>query len=108
MRKNATVGKVLHTLLHVNPLTTTGEAKELVDEALSTAMHVMRSCIHTTLGRSPGSFVFNRDMFLNILFIADWNAITQKREQLVNENLRRANKKIRGYDYEPNQKVLKK
>ena len=103
-----TVGNVLRTLLHVNPPATTGEAKKLVDEALSTAMHAMRSCIHTTLGGSPGSLVFNRDMFLNIPFIADWNTITQKREQLVNENLRRANKKRRQYDYAPNQKVLKK
>ena len=47
-------------------------------------------------------------MFLNIPFIADWNTITQKREQLVNENLRRANRKRRRFDYAPNQKVLKK
>ena len=107
-RMHQTVGNVLRTLLHVNPPSTTGQAKELIDEALSTAMHAMRSCIHTTLGGSPGSLVFNRDMFLNIPFIADWNAITQKREQLVNENLRRANKKRRRFDYAPNQKILKK
>ena len=107
-RMHQTVGNVLRTLLHVNPPSTTGQAKELIDEALSTAMHAMRSCIHTTLGGSPGSLVFNRDMFLNIPFIADWNAITQKREQLVNENLRRANRKRRRFDYAPNQRVLKK
>jgi hypothetical protein len=50
----------------------------------------MHSSIHTTLGSSPGSFVFSRDMFLNIPLIADWHAITQKHEHLINENQMRA------------------
>ena len=71
-------------------------------------MHAMRSSVHTTLGGSPGSLVFNRDMFLNIPLLADWHAITKQREHLINENLRRANKKRRRFDYAQNQKVLKK
>ena len=47
-------------------------------------------------------------MFLNIPLIADWHAITNKREHLVNKNLRRANKKRHQFDYDPNQQVLKK
>ena len=55
-------------------------------------MHAMRTGVHTTtLGSSPGNLVFNRDMFLNIPLIADWHAIIQKREHLVNENLIREN-----------------
>jgi hypothetical protein len=64
--------------------------------------------IHTTLGSSPGNLVFNREMFLNIPLIADWHAITQKREHLINENLMRETCKQKCYDYVPNQKVLKK
>jgi hypothetical protein len=71
-------------------------------------MHAMRSSIHTTLESSPGSLVFNRDMFLNIPLIADWHAITQKCEHLINENLMRENCKQKCYDYVPNQKILKK
>jgi hypothetical protein len=70
-------------------------------------MHAMRADVHTTLGSSPGNLVFNRDMFLNIPLIADWHAITQKREHLVNENLIRENNKQRRYDYVQNQRVLK-
>jgi hypothetical protein len=33
-------------------------------------MHAMKAGIHSTLGSSPGSLVFNRDMFLNIPLIA--------------------------------------
>ena len=58
-------------------------------------MHAMRTGVHTALGSSPGSLVFHRDMFLNIPLIADWHAITQKREHLVNENLIRENNKRR-------------
>jgi hypothetical protein len=55
-------------------------AKEYIDEALSVAMHAMRAVIHSTLESSPGSLAFNRDIFLNISFIADWHTITQRQE----------------------------
>ena len=71
-------------------------------------MHAMRAGIHSTLGSSPGSLTFNRDMFLNIPLIADWHAITQRREHLINKNLIRENQKRRCYDYVPQQRVLKK
>ena len=103
-----TIGNVLRTILHENPPQNVANAKEMIDEALSTAMHAMRSSVHTTLGGSPGSLVFNRDMFLNIPLIANWHAVTKRQEQLVNENLRRANKKRRRFDYAPDQQCLKK
>ena len=46
-------------------------------------------------------------MFLNIPLIADWHAITQKREHSINENLIRENNKRRRYNYVVNQQVLK-
>jgi hypothetical protein len=71
-------------------------------------MHAMRVGVHSTMGSSPGNLAFNRDMFLNIPLIADWHAVTLKREHLINENLMRENQKRRRYDYIPQQKVLKK
>jgi hypothetical protein len=103
-----TVGNVLRTLLHSKPPQKKSDAKEFVDEALSIAMHAMRAGIHSTLGSSPGSLVFNRDMFLNIPLIADWHAINQKREHLIHENLIRENQKKRWYNYLPDQCILKK
>ena len=50
-------------------------------------MHAMRAAIHSTLGSSPGSLTFNRDMFLNIPLITDWHTIIQRQEPLINENL---------------------
>ena len=86
-RMHQTVGNILRTLLHGEPPRDVTKAKDFIDEALSIAMHAMHMGVHTTLGSSPGNLVFNRDMFLNIPLIADWHAITQKREHLVNENL---------------------
>jgi hypothetical protein len=73
-----TVGNVLRTLLHGEPPQNITTAQELVDEALSIATHAMRAGVHTTLGSSPGSLVFNREMFLNLPLIAYWHAINQK------------------------------
>jgi hypothetical protein len=77
-RMHQAVGNVLRTLLHGEPPQNIADAKEFVDKALSIAMHAMRAGIHSTLGSSPGSLVFNRDIFLNIPLIADWHAILRK------------------------------
>jgi hypothetical protein len=71
-------------------------------------MHGMRARVHSTLGSSPGNLLFNRDMFLNIHLIADWHAITQRRDHLIHEKLMRENQIRRGYNYAPQQMVLKK
>ena len=103
-----TMGNILRTLLHgQNPPQNLGQANELIDEALAICQHALRSSVQTTLSSSPGSLVFNRDMFLNIPLVADWNALTTKREHLINANLRRQNAKRRRYDYRTDQQVLK-
>ncbi len=71
-------------------------------------MHGMRAGVHSTLGSSPGNLLYNRDMFLNIHLIADWHAITQRREHLMHEKFMRENQKRRGNNYAPRQMVLKK
>ena len=82
-----TVDNILQTFLHGEHPQDVTKAKDLIDETLSITMHAMHMGIHTGVGSSPGSLVFNRDMFLNIPLIADWHTITQKCDHLVNENL---------------------
>ncbi len=48
-------------------------AKEYINEALSIDMHAMKAAINPTMGSTPGSLTFNRDMFINIPLIADWH-----------------------------------
>ncbi len=105
-----TVGNVLRTLLHGQPpqQITGACAKDFIDEALSITMHAVRAGMHSTFGSSLGSLIFNRDMFLNIPLIADWHAVTKRREHLVNENLMRENRKGHRHDYAVDNRVLKK
>ena len=107
-RMHQTVGNVLRTIVHANPPQNMTQARDIIDDALATAMHAMRTTVATTLGSAPGALAFSRDMFLNVPLIADWQAIARMHEHHVNENLRRANRKRCHYDYAPGQQVLKK
>ena len=63
-RMHQTVGNILRTLLHRHPPSNEEQAKDIVDNALGTAMHVMRSATTRTLNNiSPGSLAFHRDFF---------------------------------------------
>ena len=63
------------------------QATEIIDNALATAMHAMRTTVVTTLGSTPGALAIARYMFVNVPLIADWQAIARTREHNVNENL---------------------
>jgi hypothetical protein len=103
-----TVGNILKTLVHGEHPQNISSTKEYVDETLSITMPAMRAGIHYTLGSSPGSLAYNRDMFLTIPLIPDWHAITQRREHLIDENIIQENQKQYCYNYVPQQRILKK
>jgi hypothetical protein len=84
------------------------QARDIINNALATAMHAMQTTIATTLGSTPGALAFAQDMFLNMPMIADWQAIAPTCEHHVNENLQHDNRKQRQVDYAPGQQVLKK
>ena len=107
-RMHQTDRNVLRTLLHGNPLQNIANAKQHVDKALSIAMHAMRAGVHTTLGSSPDNLVFNRDVFLSISLIANWHAITQRREHLIHKNLMRENNKEEALIMPPSKGYLRK
>jgi hypothetical protein len=99
-RMHQKVGNVWRTLLQREPPQDMASTKEYINEALSITMHAMRAVKQSSLGSSPKSLTFNRDMFLDIPLIADWHTITQRWEHLINENLIRENQKHQ-YDYVP-------
>jgi hypothetical protein len=103
-----TVINVIRTLVHTNPPQNMTQARDIIDNALATVMHTIQTTVATTLGSTPGALAFAWDMFLNVPLIKDWQAIRRTREHHVNENLRRANRKQRWFDYAPGQQVLKK
>ncbi len=85
----------------VTPPQNIASAAQYVDEALSIFMHAMQAGVHSTLGSNLGNLAFIKYMFVNIPLIADWHAITQRREHLFHENLMRENQKRRGSDNAP-------
>ena len=107
-RMHQTVGNVLRTLVHTEPPRTLGDAKAMVDNALATASHAVRTNISQVTGYSPGALAFHRDMLLDVPLIADLMAIRDKRQLSVDVNLRRVNAKRSSYDYQQGQTVLKK
>jgi hypothetical protein len=103
-----TVTNVLRTLVHTSPPQNMTQARDIIDDALATAMYALQTTVATTLGSTLGTLAFAQDMFLNMLLKSDWQAIARTCEHHVNEKLWRANRKQRQYDYAPGQQVLKK
>jgi hypothetical protein len=66
-----TVTNVLRTLVHTNPPQNMTQARDIIDDALATAIHAMQTTVASTLGSTPGALAFAQDMFLNMLLIAD-------------------------------------
>ena len=58
----------------------------------------VRCAVHQTLGMSPGSIVFGRDMFLPIPVIANLQALQQKRQLRVDQNLLKSNMRCKFHD----------
>jgi transposase InsO family protein len=105
-RMHQVVGNILRTLLHTNPPQHMANAEALVDYALATASYAMRCTIHRTLGISPGALVFHRDMLMDIPFVADLLLLRDKRQALIDYNLRRENNRRRNHDYQIGDQVL--
>ncbi len=97
-RMHQTVNNMLRTLVHTNPPHNMTQARDIIDDALATAMHAMQTTIASTLGSTPGALAFAQDMFLRVMLIADWEAIACTCKHHVNENLQCANRKEHQYD----------
>jgi len=54
----------------------------------------------------PGQLVFGRDMIFNIKHVANWQAIKQRKQQLIHKNNERENSKRAPYEYRVGDKVL--
>jgi hypothetical protein len=62
-------------------------------------MYATRATLHSALQTTPGALAFGRDMVLDIPVIADLQLIQERRQQLINDRLIIANRKIFSYDY---------
>jgi transposase InsO family protein len=73
---------------------------------LSATAFAVRSTYHTTLRATPGQLVFGRDMILNIQHIANWKAIQDHKQMIINKNNQRENAKRLAHVYHIGDQVL--
>ena len=108
-RSHLTIQNLLRVLTHHNPPETIDNAKNFVDQAIATTSHALRVNVSKDLGHNlSGSLAFNRDMLLDVPFIADWEVLRQKCQLRINERLRKTNKKRKSFDYQSGKSVLVK
>jgi hypothetical protein len=79
---------------------------EDIDTFLVNAAWAVRSTYHTVLRSTPGAAIFGRDMLFDIPYLADWNAIGKRRQDLVDQNNARENARRIDFDYAVGQQVL--
>jgi hypothetical protein len=77
-----------------------------VDVFLDNAAWAIRSTYHTVLKASPGAAIIGQDMLFDILFVADWRKIGERRQSLTNRGNQCKNPKRIDYDYKVGDKVL--
>ena len=73
---------------------------------ISATSFAVRSTYHTTLQKTPGQLVFNRDMIFNIQHAANWKIIKQRKQKLINKNNERENSKRIPHEYKTGDLVL--
>ncbi len=57
-RMHQTVTNVLRTLVHTNPPQNMTQARDIIDDALATAMYAIQTTVATNLGIMPGALAF--------------------------------------------------
>ena len=84
-------------VLKVHAKTTTidgyDQARHVMEHAIASCIHATRIAVNHTMQHTPGEIVFQRDMLLDVPVIADLVAIRERRQLLIDENLRRQNEK---------------
>ena len=80
-------------MLHTNPAQDIHDANQVMDNALATAMHANRCIVSAPIWTSPGALVYGRDMIMDVPLIANISAIWDGRQQMIDKNLIKQNKK---------------
>ena len=101
------MGNILRVITRTNPPNNEEQAEQIMDNALATCVHVTRSAINQTMQSSPGALlVFQRDMLFDIHVLSDLQAVRDKRQLQIDNNLIRSNKRRIHYNYQPGQHVM--
>ena len=78
----------------------------MIDDLITNVGWTIRSTYHTVLGASPGAAIYGRDMLFDIPYVADWTKIGKRRQEQVDKDCEKNNRRRIDYDYRVGQKVL--
>jgi transposase InsO family protein len=105
-RSHKTIGAMIRSQLQDVTISDVHHARLLVDSILASTSYALRSTVHRTLGATPGSIVFGRDMMLNIPIVADWELMKQRRQLQIDIDAAAANAKRHDKEYQAGDEVL--
>ena len=105
-RMHQTVANVLRILMRTKNLTPQQQAEQIMDNALATVMHATRCSVNHQMRTSPGALTFRRDMFVDVPIMSDLIAIRNQRQQLIDTNLMRHNRKRYDHHYQINDLIM--
>ncbi len=77
-----------------------------IDVLLDNASWAICSTYHMVLKASPGAAIFGWDKLFDVLFVADWRKIGERRQSLTNCGNQQENSKQIDYNYKVGDKVL--
>ena len=77
-----------------------------MNDAFATCQHALCCAVNHTMKTSPGNLVFQRDMFIDIPVHVNLVAICDQRQQLIDSNIMRHNKKRYDYHFLVDEEVM--
>ena len=99
-RMHQRMGNQLRSILHSRETPRNFEqAARIVEDALVATVFAILATMHSTVKTTSTVLVFHRDMILNVPFITNLQSIQDRRQRIVNQNLRRQNALRFDYDY---------
>ena len=105
-RMHQTMLNVLKVHAKITTIDDYNGARHTMEHAIASCIHATRIAVNHTMQHTPGEIVFQRDMLLDIPVIADLVAIRERRQLLIDENLRRQNEKRIEYHYKVGEYVM--
>ena len=80
--------------------------KTLANDLLQATAWAIRSTVHSTLQRTPGQLVFQRDMVMQLSVSTDWELLRRRKRHYTKIANQRENLKRLNHAYQANDKVL--
>jgi transposase InsO family protein len=105
-RQHRTAQNMIRIIVNAHPPEDLVAANDIVDSVLASVAYASRTAVHRTFNTSPGNLVFNRDMLLPLPLESNFESIRLRRQQTIDKNNVRENKRRWFHDYAPGDEVL--